>query len=86
MSDILRFSTDNTVKLLTTELEIRQNELREEWHLSSLEKIFIEERIYRDIEECETWESVIKAIDDGLKPFKKRLLREVTREDIINAY
>jgi topoisomerase IV subunit A len=83
VSDILRFSTDNTVKLLKTELEIRQNELREEWHLSSLEKIFIEEKIYRDIEECETWESVIKAIDDGLKPFKKRLLREVTREDII---
>jgi len=83
VSDILRFSTDNTVKLLTTELKIRENELREEWHLSSLEKIFIEERIYRDIEECETWESVIKAIDDGLKPFKKRLLREVTREDII---
>jgi topoisomerase-4 subunit A len=83
VSDILRFSTDNTVKLLTTELEIRQNELREDWHISSLEKIFIEEKIYRDIEECETWESVIKAIDDGLSPFKKRLLREVTREDII---
>jgi topoisomerase-4 subunit A len=83
VSDILRFSTDNTVKLLKTELEIRENELREEWHLSSLEKIFIEEKIYRDIEECETWESVIKAIDDGLKPFKKKLLREVTREDII---
>ena len=83
VSEILRFSTDNTVKLLKTELEIRQNELREEWHMSSLEKIFIEERIYRDIEECETWEAVIKAIDDGLKPFKKKLLREVTREDII---
>jgi len=83
VNDILRFSTDNTVKLLRTELEIRQNELREELHLSSLEKIFIEERIYRDIEECETWESVIKAIDNGLKPFKKRLLREVTHEDII---
>jgi topoisomerase-4 subunit A len=83
VSEILRYSTDNTVRLLKTELEIRQNELREEWHLSSLEKIFIEERIYRDIEECETWESVVKAIDDGLKPFKKRLLREVTRDDII---
>ncbi|HBC78837.1 MAG TPA: DNA gyrase/topoisomerase IV subunit A [Bacteroidales bacterium] len=81
--DILRYSTDNTVKLLKTELEIRENELREEWHLSSLEKIFIEEKIYRDIEECETWESVIKAIDDGLKPFKKKFIREVTREDII---
>jgi len=83
VSDILRFSTDNTVKLLTSELEIRQNELKEEWHLSSLEKIFIEEKIYRDIEECETWEAVLKAIDDGLKPFKKKLLREVTREDIV---
>ena len=51
--------------------------------MSSLEKIFIEERIYRDIEESETWEAVIKAIDNGLKPFKSRLLREVTREDII---
>ncbi len=83
VSDILRYSTDNTVRLLRTELEIRLKELQEEWHLSSLEKIFIEEKIYRDIEECETWEAVIKAIDDGLKPFKKRLLREVTRDDII---
>jgi len=83
VSEILRFSTDNTVKLLKTELEIRQNELREDWQLSSLEKIFIEERIYRDIEECETWEAVIKAIEDGLKPFRKKLVREVTREDII---
>ena len=83
VSDMLRHSTDNTVRLLKTELEIRKGELQEEWHMSSLEKIFIEERIYRDIEECETWESVIKAIDEGLKPFKKRLLREVTREDII---
>lgn len=83
VSDILRFSTDNTVKLLTTELEIRLGELQEEWHMSSLEKIFIEERIYRDIEECETWESVIKTIDDGLKPFRKRLFRDVTRDDII---
>ena len=83
VSSILRISIDNTVRLLNTELEIRQKELREDWHLSSLEKIFIEEKIYRDIEECETWESVIKAIDDGLKPFKNRLLREVTREDII---
>jgi topoisomerase IV subunit A len=80
---ILKHSADRTVEMLKAELEIRKNELQEEWHMSSLEKIFIEERIYRDIEESETWESVIKAIDDGLKPFKKRLLREVTREDII---
>ena len=83
VSDILRYSTQNTVNLLKTELEIQLKELQEEWHMSSLEKIFIEEKIYRDIEECETWESVLKAIDDGLKPFKKRLLREVTRDDII---
>lgn len=83
VSDILRYSTDNTVSLLKTELEIRRGELKEEWHMSSLEKIFIEEKIYRDIEESETWEAVIKDIDDGLEPFKKMLLREVTREDII---
>ncbi|NMC36873.1 MAG: DNA gyrase/topoisomerase IV subunit A, partial [Bacteroidales bacterium] len=83
VSEILRYSTDNTVRLLKTELEIRLKELQEEWHLSSLERIFIEEKIYRDIEECETWEAVIRAIDEGLKPFRKRLLREVTRDDII---
>ncbi len=83
VSDILRYSTDNTVKLLTSELEIRLGELQEEWQMSSLEKIFIEEKIYRNIEECETWESVIKTIYDGLKPFRKRLMRDVTREDII---
>jgi len=83
VSDILKHSADRTVKLLKTELEIKKGELQEEWHMSSLEKIFIEERIYRDIEECETWESVIVAIDKGLKPFKKKLLREVTRDDII---
>ena len=83
VSEMLRHSVNNTVHLLKTELEIRRSELQEEWHMSSLEKIFIEERIYRDIEECETWEAVIKAIDEGLKPFRKRLLREVTREDIV---
>ncbi len=83
VSSILRHSADKTVELLKTELEIRMSELQEEWHMSSLEKIFIEERIYRDIEECETWEAVIVAIDKGLAPFKKLLLRAVTREDII---
>jgi len=80
---ILKHSADKTVELLRTELEIRKSELQEEWHMSSLEKIFIEERIYHDIEESETWEAVIDAIDKGLDPFKKLLLREVTREDII---
>jgi topoisomerase-4 subunit A len=83
VSQILRHSTDNTVRLLKMELDIRLRELLDDWHNSSLEKIFIEERIYRDIEECETWEAVIKAIDNGLKPFKSRLLREVTRDDIV---
>jgi topoisomerase-4 subunit A len=83
VSTILKHSADMTVELLKTELEIRMKELREEWHMSSLEKIFIEERIYRDIEECETWEGVIAAIDRGLDPFKKLLFREVTRDDII---
>lgn len=83
VSEILRKSADRTVGLLKAELDIRKNELQEEWHMSSLEKIFIEERIYRDIEECETWEAVIEAIDKGLIPFKKQLKREVTREDII---
>ena len=83
VSNILKHSADKAVELLNSELEIRKGELEEEWHMSSLEKIFIEERIYHDIEECETWEAVIKAIDKGLDPFKKLLLREVTREDII---
>jgi topoisomerase IV subunit A len=71
------------VKLLKLELEIRKAELEEEWHFSSLEKIFIEKRIYRDIEECETWEAVITAIEKGLKPYKKLFRREITRDDII---
>ncbi len=83
VKEMLRRTADKTVELLRKELEIRKDELDEEWHMSSLEKIFIEERIYRDIEECETWEAVIEAIDLGLSPFKKMLKREVTREDII---
>jgi topoisomerase IV subunit A len=84
VSSILKHSADRTVDLLRTELEIRLGELNESWHMSSLEKIFIEEKIYRDIEECETWEGVITAIDEGLEPFKKLLYREVTRDDIIS--
>jgi topoisomerase-4 subunit A len=83
VSEMLKYSADQTVGLLKAELDIRMGELQEEWHMSSLEKIFIEEKIYRDIEECETWESVIEAIDKGLDPFKSILFREVTREDII---
>jgi topoisomerase-4 subunit A len=82
VSDILRRTTHLTRDLLKLELEIKLGELADKWHFSSLEKIFIENRIYRDIEECETWEAVLKAIDDGLKPFKKLLKREVTQDDI----
>ena len=82
VSEILKQSAFQTKDLLELELQIRLGELREKWHFSSLERIFIENRIYRDIEECETWEAVIAAIDKGLKPFKKLLHREVTEEDI----
>ncbi len=83
ISEILRRSTDNTVELLKSELEIRLSEYEEQWHFASLERIFIENRIYRDIEEEETWEGVIQAIDKGLRPHTKHLKREVTEEDII---
>jgi topoisomerase IV subunit A len=83
VTEILKRSVDQTRELLRMELEIRLGELGDKWHFSSLEKIFIENRIYRDIEECETWEAVLKAIDDGLKPFKKLLRREVTEDDLV---
>lgn len=83
VSDILKRSVHQTRELLKLELEIKLGELAEKWHFSSLEKIFIENRIYRDIEECTTWEAVLKAIDDGLKPFKKLLKREVTEDDLV---
>ena len=83
VQEILKRSADKTVDLLKLELEIRKSELEEAWHYASLERIFIENRIYRDIEECETWESVIETIDIGLKPHTKHLMRAVTEEDIV---
>ncbi|MFT5920663.1 MAG: topoisomerase-4 subunit A [Granulosicoccus sp.] len=83
VNDILKECTDQTLALLKLELEIRLAELQEKWHFASLEKIFIENRIYRDIEEEETWEGVISAIDKGLKPYTKHLLRAVTEDDIV---
>lgn len=82
VSDLLVASTRQTVVLLKQELLIRKAELDEAWHFSSLEKIFIENRIYNLIEDCETWEQIIETIDRGLDPFKKLLRREVTRDDI----
>jgi len=83
VSDILKNSTDYTVNLLKKELEIELNELEEQWHFASLERIFIENRIYRDIEEQETWDGVIKAIDKGLQPHIKHLKRAITQDDIV---
>lgn len=83
VNDILRYNTEQTKVLLKRELEIRRGELMEKLLFSSLEKIFIENRIYRDIEECETWEAVIKTIDKGLDPFKPDFYREITTEDIV---
>ena len=82
VTEMLRRSTDNTVQLLKQELEIKLSELEEQWHFASLERIFIENRIYRDIEEEETWDGVINAIDKGLKPHITHLKRAVTTEDI----
>ena len=83
VNELVKASALNTKELLRQELEIRLGELEEKWHFSSLEKIFIEKRIYRNIEECETWESVIETIDKGLKPYVKRLRRAVTQDDIV---
>ncbi|OUR90683.1 DNA topoisomerase IV [Flavobacteriales bacterium 34_180_T64] len=83
VTEMLRRSTDNTVQLLKSELEIKLREFEEQWHFASLERIFIEKRIYRDIEEEETWTGVIKAIDKGLQPHVKHLKRAITEDDIV---
>jgi topoisomerase-4 subunit A len=80
--EILKRSVDKTVELLKKELQIRQGELDQQWHWDSLERIFIEERIYRRIEKSKTWESVLEEIREGLKPFIKGLRREVIDDDI----
>ena len=80
--EILKRSVDKTVALLKQELEIRQGELDQQWHWDSLERIFIEERIYRRIEKSKTWESVLSEIREGLKPFVKKLRRPVVDDDI----
>lgn len=97
VNELLRISTDNTKELLRLELEILRHELEEKLHFASLEKIFIENRIYRDIEECETWEAVLAAIDSGLRKYvvtpsepgyaketkKVKLLRDITEDDLV---
>jgi len=83
VKELLRISTENTLRLLELELKIRKGELEEQWHFASLERIFIEKKVYRKIEEAETWEQVIDFIDKGLKPHVKDLKRPVTQEDIL---
>jgi len=83
VSEILKRNTDHTVHLLKRELEIALSDYQEQWHFASLERIFIENKIYRNIEDEETWEGVITTIASGLKPYTKRLVRAVTQEDII---
>ena len=81
VEDVLRQSTRATVRLLERELEIRQEELWERWHNASLEKIFIENRIYRKIEECETWAEILETIDKGLKKFVRIAGEKAKAED-----
>ncbi len=84
VKELLSIATDNTKDLLKRELEIKLGELQEKWHYTSLEKIFFEEKIYKELEKKhETWDKVIAAIDKAFDPFKKKLKREITREDIL---
>ena len=96
VNEVLRISTEDTKSLLQLELEIKKAELEEKWHFASLEKIFIEKRVYREIEECETWEAVIETIDRELQKYvvtpkdkapktdkRLRLMRDISEEDII---
>ncbi|WP_439505670.1 DNA gyrase/topoisomerase IV subunit A [Sediminibacterium sp.] len=84
VQELLRSSVDNTKNLLQRELQIKLGELEDKWHYTSLEKIFFEEKIYKELEQKhETWEHVIEAIDKGFAPFKKKLKRPIEREDIL---
>ena len=84
VTELLKSSVDNTKALLLKELEIKFAELQEKWHYTSLEKIFFEEKIYKELEKKhETWDKVLDAIDKAFTPFKKLLRRDITKEDII---
>ncbi|MBO9153952.1 DNA gyrase/topoisomerase IV subunit A [Chitinophaga sp. GCM10012297] len=83
-SDLLKYSADFTKELLRRELEIKLSELEEKWHYTSLEKIFFEKGIYKELEQKhKDWETVLQAIDKGFGPYKKQLKREIQREDIL---
>ena len=82
VSDLLQISTNHTVKILTDELKVSLKELQDKWHFSSLERVFIENRIYHSIEELESWDEIISTIHNELKPFCSHLLREITDSDV----
>ncbi len=83
VKELLSISVDHTVELLKLELTIKKSELLEQWHFTNLEKIFIRERIYRDIENADSWEDALDLIDKGLEPYKPLFKREITRDDIV---
>ncbi|MCU0384589.1 MAG: DNA gyrase/topoisomerase IV subunit A [Flavihumibacter sp.] len=84
VQDLLINATDNTKEMLQKELQIKLGELEEKWHYTSLEKIFFEEKIYKELEKKhETWEKVLEAISKGFAPFRKQLKRDITREDVL---
>ena len=83
VKEILIRSVDNTLDILKRELQIRLSELEEAWHFASLERIFIENRIYLKIEKCETWEDIIHTIEKALEPFKSKFKRDITYDDIV---
>ncbi len=84
VTDILKASTDRTLQLLKKELEIQLQELEDEWHFASLEKIFIENKIYRKIEDCETWDSVVDTVYSSLQPYEKYLKKPISNDDVIH--
>ena len=83
VTEILKKSTTNTKEILGLELEYKKQDLENQWHYSSLERIFIENRIYREIEDVETWEGVLNTIDNGLKPYSSKLKRKIIEEDLV---
>jgi topoisomerase-4 subunit A len=83
VGDMLKISTDHTVQLLKMELKVQLNDLENQWHYASLERIFIENKIYREIEQAESWDEVLSFINDGLKPYLSNLKRSISEKDII---
>src|SRR5207248_608348 len=82
VSEVLRENTEQLVELLKRELQLRENKLQEELHFRTLERIFIEERLYKKIEQCKTNEAVLASVHEGFKPFRKQLLRDVSDADV----